>query len=228
MGDAVDFPEEEARHVTRVLRLGVGDGIQWLDGRGGRYRGRVVDLDRRRLRSQVEAFERAPAPRPLHLYVGALHDAARLEWLVEKATELGASSIALVRTARVQRTRYRIDRLRAKAIAALKQSGRVWLPPLTEPTYGAVVAELAALDPSRRVLIAHCDRSRPRVRLGALLTATDAPPAGDHLLIGPEGDFTTGEIDAAEAAGATAVSLGDARLRTETATLAALALLTAR
>ena len=220
-GAVVHFDHGEATHATRVLRARTGDEVQWIDGAGGRYRGRLTQVSGRGMTAVTSAAATEAPPSGPHLYVGALHDATRLEWLVEKATELGVTAISVLRTARVQRTRYRLERLRGKALAAVKQSGRAWLPTVTEVGFAAA---LAARPPGGRGAIAHCIQNSARVPLTALLAGG---PVGE-LYVGPEGDFTDEEIAAAAATGLTEVSLGDARLRTETAALAALALVALR
>ena len=218
--DLREFPAEEARHASKALRLRVGDDIQWIDGEGGRYEGRIQDISRLRMVAYVTAGTREVPPAPVGLYVGRLHDATRLEWLVEKATELGATEITLLDTERVQRTRYRMERLQAKALAAAKQSARAYLPTIREEDFGAMVSEA---DGTLRV-IAHCYRDLTREPLSGLIA--DAQPIS--VFIGPEGDFTRDEVALALASGIRAVSLGTARLRTETAAVAALSVLALR
>ena len=214
------FDTEESRHASKALRLRSGDEIQWMDGVGGRYEGTITDLQRDRMTARVDRSAREAPPRGLRLCVGRLHDAARLEWLVEKATELGATEIVLLDTERVQRTRYRMERLHAKALAATKQSARAYLPQLREDSFEEAVAKTE--DAVR--LIAHCYEDLARAPLAGFAAQTQ-PMA---LFIGPEGDFTREEVVLAEAHQCHAVSLGSARLRTETAAVAALALLALR
>ncbi len=232
------FSPEETTHATKVLRLRVGDALQWLDGAGGRYRGRITDLARSGMSATASTTELEPAPVAVRLSVGILHDSARLEWLIEKAVELRVTEVDLLRTTRVQPARFKMARLLAKAVGAMKQSGGAFLPSISVSTLDEVLADAGGgLSPKPTVgeslhaavkVIAHCDESLPRTpvaqayREGLRNFVTPEGPAL-HLLIGPEGDFTTEEIARAEAAGFDAVSLGSARLRTETAALAALA-----
>ena len=212
------FDADEARHAARALRLRVGDALQWTDGAGGRYMGRVIRQDRSEMAAEVESHGVDSLPPTRRLAVGALHDATRLEWLIEKATELGCTQIHVLRTERVQKVRYRMSRLTAKAVAAMKQSGRSTLPVLAEADYAAYVEE--HVDDS--FIVAHCIAERRREALSEV---------GDRVtgvLIGPEGDFTPAEVDAAVQHGARPVTLGTARLRTETAAVSALAWLNFR
>ena len=219
--DGYGFDAGEVQHATRVLRLSVGDEIQWLDGRGVRYRGTITALSKSGMEAVATSAEQTPPPVPLRLHVGQLHDASRLEWLCEKATELGVTAITLLSTGRVQRPRYRLPRLRAKVVSAMKQSGRSYLPNLGESTLSDV---LGALPPGGCRLLAHCYRDLARTPF----TEAIGEAAAVDLFIGPEGDFTREEVVFAQAAHVTTVSLGTARLRTETAAVAALSVLALR
>ena len=233
--DGYSFSPEETTHATNALRLGEGDGIQWLDGKGGRYVGVLTKVKRSGMVAEIRSKTVEAAKAPVRLSVGILHDQARLEWLVEKAVELGVSRIDLLQTARVQPSRYKQSRLESKAVAALKQSGGAYLPAIEKGNIsdlflssgGRLSPKPGAPAPLFRV-IAHCYSDLPRARFGTAASEEafgtwDSETLGLHLVIGPEGDFTQEEVASAEAAGFTAVSLGEARLRTETAAIAALA-----
>lgn len=218
-GDRHVFGAEEARHATRALRLRVGDELRWLDGRGGRYVGTLAAADARGMAAVARSEVREAPPRPLELAVGLLHDAARLEWLVEKAVELGATRVDLLRTERLGRTRHRARRLEAKALSAMKQSGRAFLPEIAERDLRAWLADARGRD----LLFGHCYPHLPRRGLSAL--ALECGPDATCVAIGPEGDFSPAEVEAFSEAGGRAFHLGGARLRTETAAVAALAIL---
>jgi len=211
----VSFPKEEAIHATKVLRLQVGDGIQWIDGQGTRFIGRITSLSKAALVAEVESSSFESQGSKTCLAVGQLHDASRLEWLVEKATELGVSEILLLSTTRVERTRYKMTRLHSKIVSAVKQSGRAWVPRLTEMSFEEA---LQHCQPLKTRYIAHCYLDQPR--------KTDWIAEDSRktvcLFIGPEGDFTVDEVHKAEQAGYRSISLGNARLRTETAAIAGL------
>lgn len=211
------FDADEARHAVKALRLRVGDGLRWVDGAGGRFAGRLRAVTPRGMTAVADTREvESPGPE-LTLGVGALHDASRLEWLVEKAVELGVTQVAVLRTERVGRSRHRIARLLSRALAAMKQSGRSRLPTVGEEDFEPFVAR--AETPVR--LVAHCDPTRDRSPLA--LVPNGLLQRGCTALIGPEGDFTLGEIERAAGAGFREISLGSARLRTETAAIAVLA-----
>ena len=212
---AAVFTPEEAMHATKVLRLREGDDLQWLDGKGGRYRGKLTDISKRSMSAEVVEIAQEAKPADTILAIGQLHDAARMEWLVEKGTELGVTCFLLVGSARVERTRYKLARLEAKCIAAMKQSQRSWLPELRETGFAEALTQTAST-PYR--YIAHCYEDLLRVE------GTSGVPAdeGMAIFIGPEGDFTIAEVEEALAATCTPLSLGSARLRSETAALAAI------
>ncbi len=236
------FSPEETIHATKVLRLREGDVLRWLDGAGGRFEGVITSLKRSGMLTQTRAVIRELPEPVVRLSVGILHDSARLEWLIEKSVELGVTEIDLLHTARVQPNRYKMSRLNSKAVAALKQSGRAYLPAIRELDFTSLLAKRGAglspkpadasllrqPSPPQIFLIAHCEDSLHRSPLTKAIAqqraaSASAPDVGLHLLIGPEGDFTTFEVEEAEAAGFVPVSLGEARLRTETAAIAALA-----
>ena len=227
-GESFRFDAEETAHATRALRLSAGDTIQWIDGSGQRFAGEIAEVSRQGMTAFAKTAHAEPAPEPLSLAVGALHDATRLEWLVEKATELGATEFVLLATRRVQRSRYRMSRLHAKAVAAMKQSGRAWLPTIAERTWGEQLArEGGAHECGELRLVAHCDDGQPREPLQQVLAKAPQPYTAVTIAIGPEGDFDPEEVAAALASGYLPVSLGGARLRTETAALFALAVVQA-
>ncbi len=214
------FDAEETRHAVKALRLSAGEMIQWVDGRGGRYRGTVTQIGQVSFEATVLATLDSEQSLPLHLGIGQLHDAARMEWLIEKGTELGVTSFSLLETARTERSRYRMSRLEAKALAAMKQSGRATLPTIAEMP---LVEFLHRADAASQRFIAHCYTLGSGEHLPSELTT-----AGADLLIGPEGDFTEQEVEQAMAAAYRSITLGNARLRSETAALKAISIVTSR
>ena len=207
--------EDESKHAVRVLRLVVGAAIELFDGRGGRYAATIAEANPKRCQLRITAHELVP-PRPYfaHVAVAPTKNLDRIEWLVEKATEIGVERLSFLRCARSERRELKLERLEKIAVSALKQSGQAWLPQLDELTDYADFLRLLP-DPAH-TYIAHLADDE-RTALAAL--ASDGP--GGCVLIGPEGDFTPAEIALARAAGVRPVTLGHSRLRTETAALAA-------
>ena len=211
--------EEESKHCVRVLRLAAGDPLSVTDGRGTLYRCELVDADVRRCRirvvEQLPAFERLPYR--LTMAVAPTKNADRFEWFLEKATEVGVTRIVPLLTDHSERRIFKPERSEKVITAAMKQSLKAYRPQLDPLTpFAALVAEPAA----GRRFIAHCEA--PRTPAGKPFLASLLRPHEEAtILIGPEGDFSTAEIDAALAAGFEEISLGSQRLRTETAAVAA-------
>lgn len=226
-GSRITLPEDEARHASRVLRAAVGDEIIVVDGAAGWYRVEIDHIDRLSVEGHIVERRREVGEPPYELVLGfgLIKNRGRMETLLEKSVELGASVLAPLVTARTERERIREERLESKLISAMKQCGRSRLPELLEP--------VALAD----FLNAHSDGRRPD---DLLLICHEAAPAGRHLLaairanpdprrvvvtVGPEGGFSDEEVEHALRAGFEAVSLGCRRLRAETAGIAAAAAL---
>lgn len=204
--------EDESKHAVRVLRLGAGDAVTLVDGRGGVYQATITEANPKRCQLHLTHRETVPRrPYFVHVAVAPTKNLDRMEWLVEKATEIGLDRLTFLRSARSERRELKLERLEKIAVSALKQSGQAWLPQLDALTDYA--AFLPTVNPAT-TFIAHLDEGdrTPLARVAA---------AGCCVLIGPEGDFTPAEIEQARQHGIRPVTLGDTRLRTETAALAA-------
>lgn len=206
--------EDESKHAVRVLRLRATDTVALLDGRGHRYQAQLLDANPKRCQLQIIAHELVP-PRPYftHVAVAPTKNLDRMEWLVEKAVEVGIERLSFLRCARSERRELKLDRLEKIAISALKQSGQAWLPQLDEIQDFAAFLPLLA---PATTFIAHLEAGE-RTALAQVAGAG----TGCCVLIGPEGDFTPAEIELALKRGIRPVTLGASRLRTETAALAA-------
>lgn len=210
----VELSEEEARHAVGVLRLRAGDAIGLLNGRGGRARAVIDVADKRQCTARiVEREQLAPERRAsIHLAVGLTKQIDRFEWLLEKCTEIGVDRITPLITTRTERAHLRMDRLQKVLVSAMKQSQRSWLPRLDEAT--PINDLISGTIPAQRCF-GWCDGSH------APFTRLYRPAADALMLIGPEGDFTPEEAIELRALGFQAAGLGEARLRTETAAVAA-------
>ncbi len=209
--------EEEAHHLTRVLRLTENAAVEALDGAGTRYYGTLAAVTKRGAALAIARTETVPPPTPaLHLLVTPTKNLDRLEWLLEKATELGLARLTPIFTQRAERRELKLDRLRKIAVAALKQSGGAWLPHLDELT---PFAKALALVAAPRAYVAHLTTDPAERRPLAAALTTGPATSAVAVLIGPEGDFTPDEVAQARAGGFQAVTLGDTVLRTETAAL---------
>ena len=201
----------------RVLRLREGDPIHVTDGRGHLFQCHVVAADERACSVQALEVLQAPlAAQQLHLAVAPTKNPSRMEWLVEKAVEVGVGEITLLQCDHSERSFLKTDRLERIALSAMKQSLHTVLPKINPPVKLSdwLHSPLSTFH-SPLKFIAHCEADQPRRPLGEVLAAgRDAV-----VLIGPEGDFSPAEIALALDCGFLPVSLGPSRLRTETAAL---------
>ncbi len=205
--------EEDTRHLSRSLRMQEGAEVIIVDGNGGFYNGRISIIEKRSttveiIRAQQEYGKRSFA---LHVAIAPTKNIARLEWFLEKATEIGIEEITPVFCRRSERKVVRLDRLNKILVAAMKQSQRAYLPVLHEPLPLKTFLEKQKEKASRK-LIAHCAEGEK-----ARFQDNYRPGESVVVLIGPEGDFSPEEIGLAFEHNFEAVSLGDHRLRTETA-----------
>lgn len=210
---------DESRHCARVLRMRAGDEIWVTSGDGVMCRALIADPDERAC--SVQITERIPdyQPRPfrLHLLVAPTKNAARIEWLVEKAVEIGIDRITPIICDHSERGVQKTDRLDRIALSAMKQSLKARRPQIDAPVHLIDYLQQPA-EGSRYVC--YCTGDERRTLHGSYTPGTDAT-----VLIGPEGDFSPREIEAALGAGFLPVTLGDSRLRTETAALYAVTVL---
>lgn len=214
LSTTVLLEEDEAHHCTHVLRAKIGDHLSVTDGKGNLYHTSLDFMSKKDCRLTInEHFFHAPPPANLHLAVAPTKNMDRLEWLIEKAVEMGVQTFTPILTDRSERRQLRIDRLEKISLAAMKQSLRYYLPKINEPIPFSKWLSSPTLSEAR--FIAHCNDT-PKIKLQT--APLDSPNI--CLLIGPEGDFTPAEVLAAEKIGYQAVSLGNMRLRTETAALA--------
>lgn len=215
--DDIFLNEEESFHCVRVCRLREGDDVGLLSGRGLRVRGRITATGKNvRVHILEGTAENFPPPPPRRLFISLLQAPDRMEWLTEKATELGATEIVWTLCRRTVKRHARTDRLQRIAITAIKQSGRPFLPRITGPT---TLTEIHR--PEGLSCLATCEGAH--TPLTTLLTHELLPGFALNLFIGPEGDFTPDEIQLALQNGFRLITLGHWRLRSETAAIAALA-----
>jgi 16S rRNA (uracil1498-N3)-methyltransferase len=221
-GERVVLERDDSRHALRVLRLRPGEQITVSDGRGSVVEATVGDDDVR-LVAHVTARRSEPEPRPaLHVYQ-AIPKKGKLDLVVQKLTELGVSSINLFASRRSvpkwdeAKGASHAARLGEVARQAAMQSQRAWLPMVRAP------ASLSSLDTTEPVVVLHGSET---VRLAQALP--EKPPSAVGLVVGPEGGLTEEEVTALRALGAIPVTLGPLILRTETAALAAAAIVLGR
>ncbi len=203
--------EEESRHAIKVLRLGKGDRLNITDGKGIVYQCEVTTLSGKLCHFSVVNETAIPKRKHyIHIAIAPTKNLDRIEWFVEKATEIGIDEITFLKCEKSERKVVNLERLYKKAISAIKQSGQAWLPDLNPLTQFE-----NALDFLGSKFIGHVD--------GEISVHLKNIKSGDRsmVLIGPEGDFSPGEIQLAVANGFQPISLGPSILRTETAGIAA-------
>lgn len=210
-GNSYTLDETESKHCARVLRLEQGDEIILVDGRGGFFTAEIVDANPKRcavkiIKSQVNTGQRLYS---VHIAIAPTKNIERTEWFLEKATEIGIDQVTPLLCRFSERKEIKNERLEKVMISAMKQSLKATLPQLNPLTR---FSEFIARPYEGQKFIAHCDEQHRD-----LLKKMIAPNQHYLILIGPEGDFSAEEIEQALKAGFHPVSLGDSRLRTETA-----------
>lgn len=218
-GDSLWLSDEEFRHCVKSLRRKVGDEILVFDKTGNIHTAKILTIDSNALESTIISTKQAKrVSHHITMVVSPTKSPDRVEWMIAKAVEIGVQSIILVHTARTERTRHKMDRIEKIAFASAKQSLNLVLPSIIEvDTLDKAIAMTQACD---KKFIAHC--MDPKEHLMRKHIMQDSKIV---FLIGPEGDFTTEELDTVKAQGYEEISLGSARLRTETAGIVALTLI---
>lgn len=213
---------EESRHAVRVLRMREADEMHVTDGQGNLYRCQIVAADDRACVVEVleQDFTISNLHSSIHLAVAPTKNPSRMEWLVEKAVELGVGEITLLQCDHSERSFLKTDRLEKLAVSAMKQSLHTVLPRINPAVCLKDWLNSEFRTPNSELrFIAHCEADKPRTSLAVALR----PGMDAVVLIGPEGDFSDEEIAQALACDFQPVSLGPSRLRTETAALYAVA-----
>jgi 16S rRNA (uracil1498-N3)-methyltransferase len=215
----VELSTGQAHHLRSVLRLGPGAPVAAFNATDGEWLCHIAEIGRGGARLTIERRLRSPASEPDLWLLFAPIKRARIDWLVEKATELGVSMLIPVWTARTQAERLNLERLLAHAIKAAEQSERLSVPELRSPE--GLNRVLAAWPPERGLIV--CDESGAGEPVGAAAALFPVRPMA--LLVGPEGGFDQTELDAfGKLSFVSRVGLGPRVLRAETAALAALAI----
>lgn len=210
-----ELSPEESRHCIRVLRLKAGDIIHVTDGVGNLYKTQIIDSNPKKCGLEVVIIEKREKKKSysLHIAVAPTKNISRFEWFLEKATEIGIDEITPVICENSERTNVKTDRLNKVIISAVKQSLKTFVPVLNEaiPYEKFITRQFKG-----NKFIAYCsDEYREQLK-NFYQKEQDTT-----ILIGPEGDFNQAEIKLAKDHSFLPVSLGDSRLRTETAALAA-------
>lgn len=210
--------QDESKHCIKVLRKQAGDEIEIIDGKGTFYKAKITEAHPKKC--EFDVLGTSTEEKPIfhrHLAIAPTKNMDKMEWLVEKATEMGIDEISFFQSFHSERKIIKIDRLEKKVISAMKQSLKAKKPILNE-----IIPFHKLLDNAKAniKLIAYVDFENKIHMKNELINKQDT-----IILIGPEGDFTSEEVEIAIKKGYKKVSLGSSRLRTETAALAAVHLM---
>lgn len=210
--------EDTSKHVVQVLRMQNGEFIKLTNGKGLLVTASIVDNHKKHCKVQkTEALVVPPSSKQNVIAISLLKNPSRLEWFLEKAAELGIRQIIPLKCKRTEKQHFRTERMQGILISAMLQSQQCNLCILSEPM---TIEMLMKSCHSKNKFIAHCEATEDKV----FLSDGDVHD-NDIVLIGPEGDFTNDEINLALDHGFKPISLGDTRLRTETAAMTAAVLL---
>lgn len=211
------LPESDSTHCSRVLRMKAGDIVHIVDGKGNAYTCIIVNPHPKA--TTVEIIEKIaePATWPVNITLGVAptKNIDRIEWLLEKAVEIGINRVVILDCDRNERKKTNCERLERIMISAMKQSLKALLPTLET---NVSLSDFVKATTTDQKYIGYCDAAYPRKEFAKeYITGQDVT-----ILIGPEGDFSPTEIETAVSAGFTPVTFGNSRLRTETAALFAI------
>jgi 16S rRNA (uracil1498-N3)-methyltransferase len=214
-GAEVVLDETESKHAVRVLRLQNGNQIQIIDGLGGFYEAEITDANQKKCRLSIlkSTFDFGKKDFHLHIAIAPTKNNDRFEWFLEKATEIGINEITPLLSSHSERKTINQERFEKILVSAMKQSLKAYLPKLNNLT---AFKELVANNTTSNKYIAYCDDIQKTHLKDLAEKGKDA-----LILIGPEGDFSPEEVQIAVENGFKVVSLGEARLRTETAGIVA-------
>ncbi|WP_303924387.1 16S rRNA (uracil(1498)-N(3))-methyltransferase [Draconibacterium sediminis] len=210
-GAEVILDETESKHAVRVLRLKEGDEIELVDGKGGFYKARIQNPNPKKCQLNIIDSQKEFGKKDFHLHIAIAptKNIDRTEWFLEKCTEIGIDEVTPLLSEHSERKVIKPERLEKILVSAMKQSVKAYLPKLNELTK---LSDLISQATETKKFIAHCNEGdKPHLK--------NVVNPGDNvlILIGPEGDFSPEEVELALENGFEAISLGNARLRTETA-----------
>jgi len=218
----IELDEDTSKHVVNVLRMKKGEQLHLTDGKGFLLLTSIIDDHKKRCRVSILNEQFIPqAGRKTSIAISLLKNANRFEWFLEKATELGITEIIPILCDRTEKQHFRYDRMQNILVSAMLQSQQAWLPVLHQPVgFGQLLKQEEVISTTQK-FIAHCipgDKQNLAVVVNSSL-------ASQIILIGPEGDFSPEEVAFATDHFFIPVTLGDTRLRTETAGMVAAVLL---
>jgi 16S rRNA (uracil1498-N3)-methyltransferase len=213
--------ENNSRHAIQVLRMRTGSLLNITDGLGNIYKAQITAEHKKNCTVAITDTQRISRPqRQINIGISLLKNTSRFEWFLEKATEMGIAQIMPLVCSRTEKQQFKTERLQGILQSAMLQSQQAWLPVMQAPqSFGQIVKSHI----NAQKLIAHCYDDDSKQPLFNFVKNNNMD--NTTILIGPEGDFTNEELEQAKQNGYTTVSLGNTRLRTETAGMLAVALL---
>jgi len=214
-GAEVILDETESKHAIRVLRLQNGNQVKIIDGAGGFYKAQITDANPKKCRLKIVESQKEFGKKDYHLHIAIAptKNNDRYEWFLEKATEIGIDEITPLLTSHSERKTINPERFEKILVSAMKQSLKAYLPKLNDITH---FRQLVTNIKTENRFIAYCDDIQKTHLKDLTIQGKNT-----LILIGPEGDFSPEEIQMAIENGFKVVSLGEARLRTETAGIVA-------
>lgn len=210
-GDEVILDAIESKHAIKVLRLSEGNKVQLIDGAGGFYEAEITAANPKKCKLKILKTIAGFGKKDyyLHMAIAPTKNIDRTEWFLEKCTEIGVDEITPIISEHSERKVIKTERLERILVSAMKQSVKAYLPKLNELT---TFKNLVASSGAKNKYIAHCNNGEKEHLKNVVPENKDV-----LILIGPEGDFSPEEVELAKEHGFTEISLGSARLRTETA-----------
>jgi 16S rRNA (uracil1498-N3)-methyltransferase len=218
IGTLTTLEEDTSKHVVQVLRMKVDDKLQLTDGKGNLYTVEIAQVHKKStVVKTLSSVYYPPSAHQVSIAISLIKNVARFEWFLEKATEIGVNEIIPLICERTEKYHFRYDRMKNILVSAMLQSQQSWLPKLSAPVL--LTPGIHTFNHPQK-FIAHCADGKKNLIGDSFNQQKDA-----LLLIGPEGDFSQHEIDLALQHNFQPISLGNTRLRTETAGIVAAILL---
>ncbi len=210
------LPEEESQHAIKVLRMQAGEMVHLVDGKGGLFEAEIINPHQKKCEVKIthSEFEYEKRDAYLHIAIAPTKMNDRMEWFLEKATEIGINEITPIICDHSERKEIKLARMEKRLISAMKQSAKAYLPKLNQSC--TLKQFLNIQRDNSQKFIAHCYNNEKQD-----LKEVYSPKSNALILIGPEGDFSSNEVEMAIKNGFSPISLGNSRLRTETAGIVA-------
>lgn len=217
----ISLDEETSSHIVQVLRMKQGEKLQLTDGKGTLATGSVSESHKKHCSVQIETTAYQQPTKKVSIAISLIKNTNRFEWFLEKATEIGITEIIPLVCERTIKDKFRFDRMKGICVSAMLQSQQCWLPVLHQPIAFDLLFRQEELENIQQKFIAHCEEGNKQ----SIFQSPNSTAQPSLILIGPEGDFSPKEIELALQQHFIPVSLGETRLRTETAGIVAATIL---